>query len=367
MKRTKALLLGLALILALSCLSSPALAYKQIADLDSKCTLTINSAYADVTYEVYRVCAIDKNVRFTPVAPFDVKPISDTIINQIAKESNQAWKDLIPSLASWLAGQGGTVKATDSTVSGPDNKAVFTDLEPGLYLVRGVERQVDGKYYTPLDFLVTLPGWVRNDETGDDEWIYDVEVTGKGEERPINNPSYTSLKVLKVWEDNGNEELPTEVTVQLLYRKRGTNDPFVVKETVTLTRENDSYIWSNLDDDYEWIIQEINVPEGYVSSTSQNGVNFVITNEYIPEFEEFPDDPPPLDEFPNLPDIDIPDEDPPLVGPPDLTDIEDEDVPLASLPQTGMLWWPVPILAVSGMFLFILGWGLHRRQQNDEE
>lgn len=39
--------------------------------------------------------------------------------------------------------------------------------------------------------------------------------------------------------------------------------------------------------------------------------------------------------------------------------------PAASkLPQTGMLWWPVPILAVCGMLCFLIGW--MKRQRNGE-
>ena len=34
------------------------------------------------------------------------------------------------------------------------------------------------------------------------------------------------------------------------------------------------------------------------------------------------------------------------------------------LPQTGMTWWPVPVLALAGMFLFLIGWLSYRR--NDE-
>lgn len=30
--------------------------------------------------------------------------------------------------------------------------------------------------------------------------------------------------------------------------------------------------------------------------------------------------------------------------------------PSSRLPQTGQLWWPVPVLAVAGLFLFGLGW-----------
>lgn len=36
-------------------------------------------------------------------------------------------------------------------------------------------------------------------------------------------------------------------------------------------------------------------------------------------------------------------------------ELDDPDVPLGDLPQTGQLWWPVPILAIAGLMLMIAG------------
>ncbi|MCD7821787.1 MAG: hypothetical protein LUG64_06230, partial [Clostridiales bacterium] len=38
----------------------------------------------------------------------------------------------------------------------------------------------------------------------------------------------------------------------------------------------------------------------------------------------------------------------------------------SKLPQTGQLNWPVPVLAVSGVVLFALGWGLSRSGRKRE-
>lgn len=68
---------------------------------------------------------------------------------------------------------------------------------------------------------------------------------------------------------------------------------------------------------------------------------------------------PPVDpEDPNPPII-IPDEDPPLAELPDmepeLEDILDEEPPLAILPQTGLLQWPIPVMAAAGLLLIAVG------------
>mgnify|MGYP002563489329 CR=1 FL=1 len=46
------------------------------------------------------------------------------------------------------------------------------------------------------------------------------------------------------------------------------------------------------------------------------------------------------------------------------TDPEPE--PEEKLPQTGMLWWPVPVLACGGISLFFAGWARRRRQEDSD-
>ena len=71
---------------------------------------------------------------------------------------------------------------------------------------------------------------------------------------------------------------------------------------------------------------------------------------------------PPVDPDDPNPPIIIPDEDPPLAElpeppseEPELEDIFDEDPPLAILPQTGLLQWPIPVMAMAGLLLMALG------------
>ena len=72
-----------------------------------------------------------------------------------------------------------------------------------------------------------------------------------------------------------------------------------------------------------------------------------------PKPDPDPDDPP----------TDIPEEEVPLgpgefpddEGDPGLEDIFDEEPPLAMLPQTGLLQWPIPVMAMAGLLLVALG------------
>ncbi len=51
---------------------------------------------------------------------------------------------------------------------------------------------------------------------------------------------------------------------------------------------------------------------------------------------------------------------------PEPTDPPPTTKPDPSLPQTGQLWWPVPVLACGGLLLFAVGVALNRRREADE-
>lgn len=94
--------------------------------------------------------------------------------------------------------------------------------------------------------------------------------------------SYTSVGVKKVWELNGKAEMPESVTVNLL--KNGKAD-----QTVVLSADNNwSHTWNLLDDSYTWTVSEADVPEGFTSVITKDGLTFTITNTY--QEEETPDD-----------------------------------------------------------------------------
>ena len=48
-------------------------------------------------------------------------------------------------------------------------------------------------------------------------------------------------------------------------------------------------------------------------------------------------------------------------------EIPEEDVPLAELPQTGLLQWPVPLMALAGVVVFFVGYMTDRKAKRDSE
>lgn len=96
---------------------------------------------------------------------------------------------------------------------------------------------------------------------------------------------------------------------------------------------------------------EYETPEGYTVSVVREGITFVMTNTHT---EEIPDEPTPGGDVPPPPETNIPDEPTPQGPGPGGPD----------LPQTGVLWWPVSLLACGGLFLFLIGWGIKRHEKN---
>lgn len=200
-----------------------------------------------------------------------------------------------------------------SQKTGEDGMVSFEGLSPGLYLVLGESYTQDNTVYTPSPMLFYLPG-----QGEDGGWEYEVTASCKFDREEITDTT-VSRKVQKVWKDSGNQsKRPEMVFVQLL-------ENGAVVDTVALSEENNwEYTWENLDASSRWQVAETSVPDGYTVTVTQEGTLFVVTNTY------------------------------PGKTPP-------------KLPQTGLLWWPVPLLACAGLALVIAGAVARRRGRGSHE
>lgn len=76
-----------------------------------------------------------------------------------------------------------------------------------------------------------------------------------------------------MWSDNNYIDRPASVSVQLY--KDGT----AYGEPVSINAENNwSYVWNDLAESAIWTVDEINVPDGYTKTVTQNGNTWTITN-----------------------------------------------------------------------------------------
>lgn len=306
-------------------------------DLNREVSLTVTFQdgklnIPNVRFDLYRVADSTEFAVFTLSGDFSKYPVA---INDLDTEG---WKNTASTLAAYAKRD--QISPTDTGVTGSDGRVTFpageTKLLPGLYLVVGESCYADGCWYNPEPFLISLPNRMADAH----EWDYAVETGSKYNRVPVTEiPDTVMRKALKVWVDEGGTvDHPQSIEVQLL--KNGE-----VYDTVTLSAENDwRYTWSNLPSGVIWQVVEKTVPEGYAVSVSQEGVTFVVTNTTANDTQ----DPTPT----------------PEVTPPP-TNPTEPGAPI--LPQTGMLWWPVPLMICGGLLLFIIGWVRSQKQEEPDE
>lgn len=193
------------------------------------------------------------------------------------------------------------IEADACVTSDSVGNASFTGLESGIYLVVGKEVFQDGVFYMPQVFLVSLSG--------------DLSVDLKYE--MSDKPS--RIHVLKVWKKDNKKSRPKSIEVCLL-RSDG-----IVVDRVVLNSDNQwSTTWDNLSTLYTYRVMETSVPSGYKESCSREKDTIVLTNTGSDKYR-----------------------------------VEKKD---EVLPNSGQLWWPVPVLLFVGLVLF----GLGRHLKNEE-
>lgn len=362
----KFLRLCLLLLLCPCLLATPSRAYERI-DTGRETALTVffgreGQGFPGVTFRLYRVAEVSESARFTLTEEMERYPVTFRGLD------SAGWRALAQTLDAYIARDNLAPLQTVQTDSG--GRAAFAGLPTGLYLVTGEAYETGRNTYTPEPFLLCLPN-LGEDGAWDYEPAvsckYDSETTpdspgGGGGEKP----ETTERRVLKVWEDGEDDARPESIVVQLL--KDGE-----VYDTVTLSQANNwRHTWTRLDADARWQVVEYQTPAGYTVLVEREETAFIMTNTLETEIPEEPvpggpgesEEPEPdTPEEPNIPDEPVPGSpgfwEPDAPAPSDQPGQPGEE----TLPQTGVLWWPVPLLACGGLLLFSIGWGRRRRDE----
>lgn len=277
-----------------------------------------SAGFSGVEFRLYRVADMTGAGAFSLTGDFRNYSVSLTDLD------SSGWRALAGTLETYAARDQIAPDKRSSTDNG--GTVVFDGLGAGLYLIAGDSCSAGGYTYTPEAFLISLPGLIG--ETG--EWVYSETAECKYTREPVSSEHDTvSRKVLKVWKDDGQEgRRPKEIAVQLL--KDGK-----VEDTVTLNQDNNwRHTWTGLDGDARWQVAEYRVPDGYTVSAEREGITFVVTNTYKDKG-----------------------------GSGGGSSGDSAGV----LPQTGALWWPVPLLAFGGLLLFLTGWARWRKSEDMDE
>ena len=237
-----------------------------------------NTPLVGAEFRIYLVATVDETGELSVTDAFKQFNVD------IRGENDAAWKNLASTLEGYVLRD--SITATDSGKTNQNGNLTFPTgskkLTQGLYLVLG-QRHAQGSYrYNASPFMVMLP----SQDIEKNEWSYEVSVNPKHDSSKIPDDSSTvTRKVLKVWDDAGNESLrPQEVVVQLLRDGK-------VYDTVTLNAANNwRYTWTGLNDRYTWTVAEKEL-KGYKVTVTREGVTFVVTNTYSPDEPDKPDEP----------------------------------------------------------------------------
>ena len=299
-------------------------------------TLTPLHGVAVYAYRIADIAGTPASFTYTPTDDFAGFAAYSGAEMQFDWDSSEAWDAFAVQIVNYIRSVNGE-PIEDGTVirrvypearyyTNANGQVTFEDLPAGLYLVYIAPATVDGYRYefgTPA--FVSVPT-VSPDKTigADTEWEYDVEVNPKPPtgvpETPPDPP-----------------EPPDPPTPPTPPTPPDPPTPPTPPDPPTPPTPPDP-------------------------PTPPTPPDEPPTPPEVPE-EPIPDEPTPLvpPEFPEF--EDIPDEPTPLAPP----DFPEEEIPEPNIPLTGMLWWPVPVLAIGGLFLIIIGLILHRsgKEEND--
>lgn len=325
--RLAAGLLCLALLLSVG--TATVHAYTRI-DTGRETSLTVQftgdgKGISGASFRLYRVADVSDAVTFSLSGDF-----AGAAVDLEKMESSGDWADMALTLQGYAGANEITPLKTAAT--GADGKVTFSGLSVGLYLLVGDTMVVGDYAYAPAASLLMLPTL-----QDDDSWDYGPTAEVKATKSFV--PTQQDVTVKKVWNDGGYVKRPTKVTVQLL--KDGK-----VEKTVVLSEGNNwTYIWKDLDSSYmtaegkkvyTYTVNETDMPRKYTVTITQKDSVFTISNYH----HSSPDD------------KTTPGTTPGAKG--------------NTLPQTGMLYWPIPVLTISGLLLIGLGWYLQNSKKERE-
>lgn len=348
---TKRIIKAAALLLLLLLLPACVLAAEEI-DTTRAVQLTVSfqddgMGISGAEMKIYRVASVDKTGKRKLAAPFDRYNVN------ISVQSESDLSGLAGTLEGYVLRDKLAPTATGSTNGA--GLAVFPgsgrNLQQGLYLIAGGRYHRGNTVYTIQPTVVQLPFW---DEIGK-RWSYDVIVSTKYEsDEESEDPRYIVRKVLKVWKgDQAAEDIPKEVEVSLLCDG-------VTVDTVTLNADTLwRHSWRGLRAEHHWTVVEKEM-ENYEVQVTQEGITFVVTNTYK---TPAPTPTPKPTSKPTLKPTTTPKRTPTPkpTATPKKTPTPSPTPSGSKLPQTGQLWWPVPMLLCAGLLLIVLGLLRRRR------
>lgn len=324
---------GILLILMLMQLSIPvhAITVDTMRDSNIEISYKIDEKpVTNIAFYLYHVAEINTSGQLQKTAAFANYAIELNVYD------TDALSTLAYTLASYVLRD--HITPFDTGKTDTDGKLCFPNqtenLTPGLYLITGDIHTVENNRYTPVPTLIHIP-YTNTDGLFD--YHASIQIKHHIETIPDGNDDNTiTRKVLKVWVDNEQTDRPNSIEIQLL--KNGN-----IIDTVKLSENNNwRYTWHNLSPNGQYTVTEKTVPEQYTVTLTKQGGTFVLTNTHITTPPTEPIDP--VDPKPTNPPAD------PIPNP-----TPKPDTPPEKLTQTGLLVWPLVLMAFFSILLANIG------------
>lgn len=224
-----------------------------------------------------------------------------------------------------------------------DGKVVFDNLDFGLYLISGKSVIIDDMFYMPAPSLVVL------DSTEDEgvSWRYDVNALPKLKVLPASMRIYDfNCSVKKIWTNDNESNRPDSITILLM------QDGKEVDSAELNSNNNWTHEWNYLSSEFEWSVIEKDVPENYTVTYTQSDTN--IKNEIEHDIEFTINNTYKQVKTTNVTSV--------LAS--TSSSISTVVTKMSTLPQTGQLWWPVPVMSGGGLLIFCTGWKINSHKRH---
>ena len=278
-------------------------------DTNQKCTLEIKYEAIDAQLRLYRIAEIDEDASFTLTEAYQDYRVAlddDAEAAALALESYINRDQKVPE-AYAQTDKNGVVR--------------FENLETGIYLLLSNRVEKDTFCYEPLPVMVSLPS--KSVEMS--QYQYDVVINMKYTKMNIEDlPETIDMKVMKSWVGGSAQNQPKSIVATLL------KDGFEYDKVELNQANNWQYEWKDLSSKFVWDVIEDKVPEHYTLKKNKNNLTIILTNTYDDSDDDSGNKKPP------------------------------------KAPDSGQLWWPVPLLVVAGLSLIVGGFILRKKEDINE-
>lgn len=389
-------------VIMVCCMSFPSMAYantikKRGIDLDANTSLSLKyldgeTPISGVEFSIYQVATFDEYGALVKTEDFKEVPTEYNFL-----QTHEEWFATAETVKRYVIDKNGNPNSSENDLIHPiqtgstsySGSLTFQGtstqkMSTGLYLVVGESKQIGDYEYRVAPFLMALPNTEKNAD-GSYSFEYQVTVYIKFDKEntivpnpdptptPDPDPNTGSLSVIKRWNDEGyEEERPDAIHVNLY------QDGIFI-DSKELNEDNYwRHTWTGLEKEGEWTVVETGVSGSYIVTYTDGESEFIIDNTYVEEIDdnetpgvdrpdgEAPDNPSQPNGGEDIEDNEIPGGS--FEGEPDdsnngtpIEQMKDPDIPKGKLPQTGLLQWPIPVMASLGLILFLIGWIRHNK------